>query len=550
MRWGTYPALALALALALSAVAAEYAAGARMHDELAWHRHAFVRDAAHPWRPQQPYIPNAGVSAEPEAVPPRAAPPKAPVTASAPATRRSLVWAVLQGALALIGWGIGIVTYLVLLVPKALLDTAHLAYAFTLNLVTLITRYPIDLSCSVAYTVYVYVYELCAPLRYVGFALYLAFVAWPIAALSSVMYVTYQFYVIAGVAVLLGVMLGLLGGAFLALENRFATKGYQLPWVEKYRPRRLEDVVGNAQTIERLRVIEENGNCPHLLVSGLPGIGKTTSVHCLARALLGDAYKEAVLELNASDDRGIDVVRNKIKVFAQKKVSLPPGRHKIIILDEADSMTPGAQQALRRTMEIYANTTRFCFACNQSNKIIEPIQSRCAILRFGRVSDEELLRRLVEICKAEHVEYADEGLAAIVFTAEGDMRQAINNLQSTWTGQGFVSADNVFKVCDQPHPMLLHELLAACHRGEVDAALDKLDEVWTLGYSALDIVTTLFRVVKTMDELPEPVKLEYIREIGWTHMRVLEGVGSLLQLSGLVARLSKQAMDPQRFVIA
>ena len=213
-------------------------------------------------------------------------------------------------------------------------------------------------------------------------------------------------------------------------------------------------------------------------------------------------------------------------------------------------MTPGARQALRRTMEIYANTTRFCFACNQSNKIIEPIQSRCAILRFGRVSDEELLRRLVEICKAEHVEYADEGLAAIVFTAEGDMRQAINNLQSTWTGQGFVSADNVFKVCDQPHPMLLHELLTACHRGEIDAALDKLDEVWTLGYSALDIVTTLFRVVKTMDELPEPVKLEYIREIGWTHMRVLEGVGTLLQLSGLVARLAKQAMDPQRFVIA
>ncbi|WFD02833.1 replication factor C subunit 4 [Malassezia obtusa] len=212
-------------------------------------------------------------------------------------------------------------------------------------------------------------------------------------------------------------------------------------------------------------------------------------------------------------------------------------------------MTPGAQQALRRTMEIYANTTRFCFACNQSNKIIEPIQSRCAILRFGRVSDEELLRRLVEICQAEHVEYADEGLAAIVFTAEGDMRQAVNNLQSTWTGQGFVSAENVFKVCDQPHPMVMHEILAACHKGEVDAALDKLDEVWSLGYSSLDIVTTMFRVVKTMDTLPEAVKLEFIREIGWTHMKTLEGVGTLLQLSGLVARLSKQAMDPKLFVL-
>lgn len=286
-----------------------------------------------------------------------------------------------------------------------------------------------------------------------------------------------------------------------------------------------------------------------LLTQGLPGIGKTTSVHCLAHALLGDAYKEAVLELNASDDRGIDVVRNKIKVFAQKKVSLPPGKHKIIILDETDSMTPGAQQALRRTMEIYANTTRFCFACNQSNKIIEPIQSRCAILRFGRVADDELLRRLVQICDAEKVEYADEGLAAIVFTAEGDMRQAVNNLQSTWTGQGFVSADNVFKVCDQPHPLVIREMLTACNKGDVDAALDKLDEVWTLGYSSLDIVTTLFRVVKTMDTLPEPVKLEYIREIGFTHMKTLEGVGTLLQLSGLVARLAQQAMNPKLFVV-
>ena len=235
--------------------------------------------------------------------------------------------------------------------------------------------------------------------------------------------------------------------------------GYELPWVEKYRPRYLRDVVGNAATIERLQAIEEHGNCPHLLVSGMPGIGKTTSVHCLAHALLGDAYKEAVLELNASDDRGIDVVRNKIKAFAQKKVSLPPGRHKIIVLDEADSMTPGAQQALRRTMEIYAQTTRFCFACNQSNKIIEPIQSRCAILRFGRVSDEELLRRLVEICEAEKVQYSDEGLAAIVFTSEGDMRQAVNNLQSTWMGLGFVSPDHVFTVCDQPHPLVVRELL-------------------------------------------------------------------------------------------
>lgn len=217
---------------------------------------------------------------------------------------------------------------------------------------------------------------------------------------------------------------------------------------------------------------------PHVIISGMPGIGKTTSVLCLARQLLGDAYKEAVLELNASDERGIDVVRNRIKGFAQKKVTLPAGRQKIVILDEADSMTSGAQQALRRTMEIYSGTTRFAFACNQSNKIIEPLQSRCAILRYSRLTDGQLVKRIYQICKAENVEYSDDGIAALVFSAEGDMRQAINNLQSTFAGFGFVSGDNVFRVVDSPHPVKIQAMIKSCQEQKVDEALDGLKELW------------------------------------------------------------------------
>ncbi|KNG51191.1 replication factor c subunit 4 [Stemphylium lycopersici] len=313
--------------------------------------------------------------------------------------------------------------------------------------------------------------------------------------------------------------------------NAAGGANYELPWVEKYRPVYLDDVVGNTETIERLKIIAKDGNMPHMIISGMPGIGKTTSILCLARQLLGDAYKEAVLELNASDERGIDVVRNRIKGFAQKKVTLAPGRQKLVILDEADSMTSGAQQALRRTMEIYSSTTRFAFACNQPNKIIEPLQSRCAILRYARLTDAQVVRRIMQICEAEDVKFSDDGIAALVFSAEGDMRQAINNLQSTFAGFGFVNGDNVFKVVDSPHPIKVQSMIKACHEQRIDDALTALKELWDLGYSCHDIISTMFKVTKTIDTLSEHAKLEFIKEIGFTHMRILEGVQTLLQLT-------------------
>eukprot|EP00963_Diacronema_lutheri_P007470 scaffold649_cov347-Pavlova_lutheri.AAC.109 len=313
---------------------------------------------------------------------------------------------------------------------------------------------------------------------------------------------------------------------------------FDQPWVEKYRPKVLEDVVGNVEAVERLKIIAQDGNMLNVIFAGPPGTGKTTSILCLARALLGPDYKEAVLELNASDDRGIEVVRNKIKMFAQKKVTLPHGRHKIVILDEADSMSSSAQQALRRTMEIYSNTTRFAMACNQSTKIIEPIQSRCAIVRFSRLSDEEILERLLKVAELEKVPYVPEGLEAIIFTADGDMRQALNNLQSTCSGFGFVNQENVFKVCDQPHPLLVSSVVQHCSEGDLDKAYQGIKHLHDMGYSAMDIITTLFRVVKSYQAL-DFVKLEYMKEVGLTHMRIGDGVDSLLQLSGLLARLCK-----------
>ena len=164
-------------------------------------------------------------------------------------------------------------------------------------------------------------------------------------------------------------------------------------------------------------------------------------------------------------------------------------------------------------MELFSSTTRFALACNISSKIIEPIQSRCAILRYTRLSDAELLFRITQICEFEKVQFTNEGLEAIVFTSEGDMRQAVNNLQSTHSGFGFVNPANVYKVCDQPHPVAVEAIIRSCIEGKIDPALGRLDQVWGEGFAAVDIVTTLFKVTKAM-EMPEFLKLEFIKEIG------------------------------------
>ncbi|KAM6541428.1 hypothetical protein CsatB_005875 [Cannabis sativa] len=351
----------------------------------------------------------------------------------------------------------------------------------------------------------------------------------------------------------------------MASSSSSSLSNYDIPWVEKYRPNKVVDIVGNEDAVSRLQVIARDGNMPNIILSengrrlihlfvftvlgifiltfgdlgnvGPPGTGKTTSILALAHELLGPNYREGVLELNASDDRGIDVVRNKIKMFAQKKVTLPPGRHKVVILDEADSMTSGAQQALRRTMEIYSNSTRFALACNTSSKIIEPIQSRCALVRFSRLSDQQILGRLMVVVEAEKVPYVPEGLEAIIFTADGDMRQALNNLQATHSGFRFVNQENVFKVCDQPHPLHVKNIVRNVLEGKFDDACFGLKQLYDLGYSPTDIITTIFRIIKNYD-MAEYLKLEFMKETGFAHMRICDGVGSYLQLCGLLAKLS------------
>ncbi|XP_011503275.1 PREDICTED: replication factor C subunit 2 isoform X2 [Ceratosolen solmsi marchali] len=296
-------------------------------------------------------------------------------------------------------------------------------------------------------------------------------------------------------------------------------RSISIPWIEKYRPEVFTDIVGNEDTVQRLSIFAQHGNVPNIIIAGPPGV-----------------------ELNASNERGIDVVRNKIKMFAQKKINLLPGKHKIIILDEADSMTDGAQQALRRTMEIYSSTTRFMLACNNSEKIIEPIQSRCAMVRYGKLTDVQIIVKIRDVCNKENVLYTDDGLEAIVFTAQGDMRQALNNLQSTVNGFNAVTSENVFKVCDEPHPLLVKNMLELCMKGNITKAYEILKHLSVMGYAPEDIISNIFRVAKNIN-MDENLKLDFIKEIGLTHLGVINGINSFLQLNSLIARLCHIALN-------
>lgn len=220
------------------------------------------------------------------------------------------------------------------------------------------------------------------------------------------------------------------------------------------------------------------------------------------------------------------------------KVTVPQGMHKLIILDEADSMTESAQQALRMIMTEYSNTTRFALACNDSSKIIEPIQSRCAIVRFTKLRDEEMLKRLKVVIDAEKFEHTPDGFEAIIFTAEGDMRYALNNTQATAAGFGLINKDNVFKVCDTPHPELMQGVIKKCLSANFSEACADIDVVFNEGYNIVDLVNTLTRVIQDMKEFKrEELRLNFLKEASIMKMKTLEGNNSHLQLHGFLAKL-------------
>lgn len=305
-------------------------------------------------------------------------------------------------------------------------------------------------------------------------------------------------------------------------------------WIEKYRPKKLEDVIGQADVVKRLKSYIKSRNLPHLLFSGPPGTGKTGSAICVARELFGENWMGSITELNASDERGIAVVRTKIKNFA-RTAPLGEAEFKIIFLDEADALTSDAQSALRRTMEKYTSTCRFILSCNYSSKIIEPIQSRCAVYRFRPLSSSAVQERILYIVKEEGITLTKDGLEAILYVAEGDMRRAINALQAAAMVDKTVDMDSIYKTTSTAKPSEILELIRSALDGNFGSARSKLDYLLIeQGFSGEDIIGQIYRSLVDMT-IPDKLKVDLIDKIGEIDFRIAEGSNERIQIEALIA---------------
>ncbi|WP_440059892.1 replication factor C small subunit [Thermogladius sp. 4427co] len=311
-----------------------------------------------------------------------------------------------------------------------------------------------------------------------------------------------------------------------------------LLWAEKYRPRTLDEVVNQKEIVARLKKFVEEKNMPHLLFAGPPGTGKTTMAHCLAHDLFGDNYRQYMLELNASDERGIDVIRSKVKEFARTRIAgnIP---FKIILLDEADNMTADAQQALRRLMELYTATTRFILIANYPSKIIEPIQSRTAVFRFTPLSQEDVVARLKYIAEKENVKYNEDALETIYSLSEGDMRKAINILQAA-AALGEVTVEAVYKVVGLAHPKEVRQMLQLALNGNFVEARKMLRELMiNYGLSGLDIIKQIHREIFSGElKLPDEIRIMIADLAGEIQFRLVEGADDEIQLNAFLAKLA------------
>ena len=305
-------------------------------------------------------------------------------------------------------------------------------------------------------------------------------------------------------------------------------------WTERYRPKSFNDVKGQEKIVARIKAFVKQKNMPHILFAGPAGVGKTSLILVAAKELYGDNWGANILELNASDERGIDIIRNQIKDFARTKAigNVP---FKIAILDEADALTKEAQHALRRTMENYSSTCRFCLIVNYSSKIIDPIQSRCAVFRFKPLDEKEVRAIIKIIEKGEKIRVDDKAINALYEIAQGDVRKIENILQSCASVNSNITEESVYEIASAARPKEVKEVLELAVKGEFLSARDKLLNVMLEhGLSGLDVIKQIQKEIWNLS-IDDNKKIKLIDKCGDIEFRMVEGSDEFLQLESLLA---------------
>ncbi|MDO8655619.1 MAG: replication factor C small subunit [Nanoarchaeota archaeon] len=305
-------------------------------------------------------------------------------------------------------------------------------------------------------------------------------------------------------------------------------------WTEKYRPSTFDDIKGQKEIVEKIKAFVETKNMPHLLFSGPAGVGKTTLSLVIAKQLFGEDWRQNTLELNASDERGIDVVRVKVKDFARTK-AIGTVPFKIIYLDESDALTREAQQALRRTMENYTQTCRFILSCNYSSKIIDPIQSRCAIFRFKPLSEAEIYQVIENVAKEEGLTLSAETKKALFEVCDGDCRRLENIMQSCAVLNKQITPELVYSMASVAKPKEVNEVLSIAVKGNfLDARKKLLSLMLEYGLAGLDIIKQIQKEIWNL-QIDDRKKVEMLDKCGEVEFRMVEGSDEYVQLESFLA---------------
>jgi replication factor C subunit 2/4 len=320
--------------------------------------------------------------------------------------------------------------------------------------------------------------------------------------------------------------------------NKISPLHIKTPWVEKYRPKNSEDILLDPFIKEKINTIVKDKSIPNMIITGEPGTGKTSTIICLAKQIYGDNnINENVLELNASDDRGLSIINNTILPFCKKKIN--KNVHKLIILDEADSITTKAQNLLSNIIAEYRKNTRFVFICNDCSQITESIQSRCMIIKYGRLSKENLVNKIKTICEIEKMQYTDDAIDELLFLSDHDIRQIINNLECIYYSYKILSIENINKIVDQPKPVYIKKILLNCIDGNLFESIITIKELHNKGYTPNDILLTFMKclIEKKIITLNDEIILKIYEIISLSYIRVNGGNDTLLQLIGCISKI-------------